>query len=757
MTDLTSIIRLCADPTRPIRERRDAFGVVVERFQDMAYGCALGILGDPHLAEDAAQESFLAAWQNLSHLRRAEAFPGWFHRIVRWQCGRFLRKRRSGDVSLEADPLPLRAGDDPHVAFEAAELRRAVRAALETLPEGGRMATLLYYLEEYSHAEIAAFLEISPGAVKKRLHDARKKLEGRLAPLARELQAQAPSRNRSFGGRTMQWIRPDTLTSEYDGFMKGHGTQVWDMLRASAEGDEKTIRRLLAAAPGLANASFAYVTPVHFAVREGHAAVVKLLLEAGADPTYKSGLGWQEPPLAKAKDRGLTEIAAMLETALRERVGFTPAGKEICDAVRDGDAARVVALLDGTPSLVRESDERGNAPLHWAVMTRRLDMIDLLLSRGADINAERGVAGGAHGTADGRRPIHLTLHRDYFQRSKLVAMNNDSALLGYLLGKGAEYEITLAAALGDRSKVREWLAADPGLANAPNSAGFRPLSYAARNGDAELVALLLEHGADPNAPETDAPRGLALYEAVVQGHMNCVRLLVEAGADVDASVESGSAALGRAMRPENPEMISYLCAHGATAGLELHVFLGNIVTVAEMLKLDPGLANAGGDYGALCMAADGKSTDMVELLLRRGADLNRPWYANNYMGYACGKNSEGGLERVKLFLDRGANPNNANWMGMTYLHMQALNDYPEAVEMLLDYGADVNAIEDEYDSTPLGWAAHWGKRESAEILIRRGADVNAPRDRPWARPLAWAERRGFPEIAALLRANGAEE
>ena len=55
-------------------ERRRVFGRIVVRFQDMAYGCAYAILGDRHLAEDAAQESFLTAWREIENLREADAF-----------------------------------------------------------------------------------------------------------------------------------------------------------------------------------------------------------------------------------------------------------------------------------------------------------------------------------------------------------------------------------------------------------------------------------------------------------------------------------------------------------------------------------------------------------------------------------------------------------------------------------------------------------------------------------------------------------
>ena len=60
----------------------DAFACIVREFQDMAVGYAYSVLGDLGLAEDAAQEAFIEAYENLAKLRKPEAFAGWFRKIV---------------------------------------------------------------------------------------------------------------------------------------------------------------------------------------------------------------------------------------------------------------------------------------------------------------------------------------------------------------------------------------------------------------------------------------------------------------------------------------------------------------------------------------------------------------------------------------------------------------------------------------------------------------------------------------------------
>jgi RNA polymerase sigma factor (sigma-70 family) len=162
-----------------------AYGEIVRRFQDMAFACAYALLGDAHLAEDAAQEAFLTAWRNLADLREPEAFPGWFRCIVRTHCSRVTRARRLPTVSLDTLPLLLATPhtDDPLVSAVRSEQTVAVRRALASLPEHERLATVLYYLGDWDQKEIAAFLEVPTTTVKKRLFSARRRLRERIAPM----------------------------------------------------------------------------------------------------------------------------------------------------------------------------------------------------------------------------------------------------------------------------------------------------------------------------------------------------------------------------------------------------------------------------------------------------------------------------------------------------------------------------------------------------------------------------------------------
>ncbi len=89
----------------------EAFGEIVERFRAMAVATGYAMLGDVHLAQDAAQDAFIEAYLSLHALREPAAFPGWFRRIVHKNADRQLRKHARewpldafGDVGDSAMP-----------------------------------------------------------------------------------------------------------------------------------------------------------------------------------------------------------------------------------------------------------------------------------------------------------------------------------------------------------------------------------------------------------------------------------------------------------------------------------------------------------------------------------------------------------------------------------------------------------------------------------------------------------------------------
>lgn len=161
----------------------DAFGVIVARFQDMALAYAYSILGDFHLAEDAAQEAFVQAYRDLSALREPEAFPGWFRKIVFKHCDRITRRKQFTVVPLESVAEAASSEPGPAVVVEKREMRQSVLQAISALPDNERTVTTLFYINGYTQKDIAEFLEVPVTTVNNRLHSSRTRLKERMVQM----------------------------------------------------------------------------------------------------------------------------------------------------------------------------------------------------------------------------------------------------------------------------------------------------------------------------------------------------------------------------------------------------------------------------------------------------------------------------------------------------------------------------------------------------------------------------------------------
>ena len=166
--------------TQTIRQAQsgnaESFGQIVSHFQGMAVTYAYSILGDYHLAQDAAQEAFIQAYRELGNLREPQAFAGWFRRIVFTQCGRFTRCKGLETVPLEDATDIASSEQSPSEITERNELRSRVLDVILALPENEQVIMKLFYIYGYSHREIAGFLDMPISTVKNRLHTSRDRL-----------------------------------------------------------------------------------------------------------------------------------------------------------------------------------------------------------------------------------------------------------------------------------------------------------------------------------------------------------------------------------------------------------------------------------------------------------------------------------------------------------------------------------------------------------------------------------------------------
>jgi RNA polymerase sigma factor (sigma-70 family) len=163
-----------------------AFTVLVGRFQHLAFGYALALVRDFALAEDVAQEAFVAAWSSLPSLETPAAFPGWLRGIVGHCAHRVLRRKLLAVAPLDEAAAVAAGAPDPAATAERSERAAAVLTAIDGLPAALREVTLLHYVHERSHAEIATFLGLPATTVNNRLHAARAQLKRRMLTMVKD-------------------------------------------------------------------------------------------------------------------------------------------------------------------------------------------------------------------------------------------------------------------------------------------------------------------------------------------------------------------------------------------------------------------------------------------------------------------------------------------------------------------------------------------------------------------------------------------
>jgi RNA polymerase sigma factor (sigma-70 family) len=155
---------------------REAFALLVKRWQPRFLGHAYRLTGDPELAADAAQEAWLEVLHGISRLSDAAAFPAWALRIVSRRCAKLIRGRqrqRATAYSLKNEPTS--DGPDESGAQAQSDFA-AVEEALACLSSEQQAAIRLHYLEGMDIAQIAMVLDAPAGTVKTRLMHARRKL-----------------------------------------------------------------------------------------------------------------------------------------------------------------------------------------------------------------------------------------------------------------------------------------------------------------------------------------------------------------------------------------------------------------------------------------------------------------------------------------------------------------------------------------------------------------------------------------------------
>ena len=161
----------------------DAFEALVRLYEKRVFALTLRMCGNPEDAAEAAQETFLAAWQGLAFFRGDASFSTWLYRLASNACVDLLRRegrhRAAAGLSLDDEELNLDVPDparSPQDEAERRELREEIERGLASLTPEHRQVLVLREMQQLRYDEIADILDLDVGTVKSRINRARKQL-----------------------------------------------------------------------------------------------------------------------------------------------------------------------------------------------------------------------------------------------------------------------------------------------------------------------------------------------------------------------------------------------------------------------------------------------------------------------------------------------------------------------------------------------------------------------------------------------------
>ncbi len=292
-------------------------------------------------------------------------------------------------------------------------------------------------------------------------------------------------------------------------------------------GDLDAVNRLLDSGIDVNAFDNINMTALGHAISQWNLNLWRLLLDRGADPEFA------EPVAPDAYSRKKRFLDPWFE------------------AVKAGDPNRVNRLLESGID-INAGDEVNTTALHHAIRQRHLDLVRMLLDRGAD---------PAVPNSNGHTPLTTALIHSRPFKIPYGVPHPDPSALEILLSAGTRYRLLEAVLLDDVALARERLdeGEDP---NYGDFTYFGPvLKLAGERGHREMVALLLDRGADIELTDDVGWRPLA--SAAREGQTEVVRLLLDRGADIDALGWNDDSALGIAALEDRHEIVALLLSRGA--------------------------------------------------------------------------------------------------------------------------------------------------------------------------------------------------
>lgn len=493
-------------------------------------------------------------------------------------------------------------------------------------------------------------------------------------------------------------------------------------------------------------------TALHWAVDAGDREAAELLVDHGADPRRATREGATPMSLA-ALNGDAVMMAALLDAGADIRERLAHGETLLMLAARSGRPEAVELLIARGADVDAAEELRGTTALMWAAAAADPEAVAALLSGGADVAARSKPVTLGRGPylADTARDRIADFHRGVGQAGQAIAVSLTAD--GEDLDQSTLVDPTIAAAARvAREAAEEERREEVQLRG--EGGGLTALVFAAREGDLEVARLLLDAGADVN--QTTQYGWAPLLAAVQNRRYRLAADLLERGADPNLANRGGWTPLYLAVDNRNIEagdyptrrpdmdhmaLISLLLDNGADPNLRMASSTETRTIFTHQWLYEEGAT-------PFLRASQSGDLDLMRLLLEHGADPSIPTDAGvtalmvaSGIGWVEGVTYEWSPEQtreaVALLLELGADVNAQDWVdGRTALMGAAHKGRTDVIELLVGHGANLTLHDiGSRDSIHVLYGATWQAVDYADGLVRVGVQSATPR----------------PEAAALLR------
>lgn len=502
-------------------------------------------------------------------------------------------------------------------------------------------------------------------------------------------------------------------------------------------------------------------TALHHAAGNNALKAAKILIERGAEIDIRESR-YNATPLGFAVHFDYRPVIELLSRHSHDvfNLAFT------------GNIERLREVLDEQPELARSVSRDGYTLLWWLSENekRSLEIVNLLMEHEADpsIQSPGGTTAADWARKLGMLEVAAALKTEAAPaKSEHYEFANDLPPLDKSKQPSQDYDLTLRMILP--VEMRTSLPVRLFDDTETTTLEVWKMLTACLDGDVDQVRQLVE--ACPSMVHCDYNYMPPLHLAVREGHLELVRYLVSRGAAnpyhrtypyletlTTTALDRGFAEIAGIIKDalasrtsirvdeENAKIEYRTSAHRHQ--LEALVGANALPATEALLEKYPDVVRdelACWGEGILALPTNRRNHEMVELLVRHGARVPRvsKWGREYFFKH---------YDIGKFLLENGMHPDHLNHHHTSLLHSMAQEGNIQKAKLLLEHGADLDSIDEEFKSTPLGFASRWGQKKMVKFLLESGADPNKAGS-PWATPLEWARKKGHTKIESELRSS----